>query len=329
MKGNMELPSQTSQEAFNTTSELLKRIASVPEASLVSEEDVKNKVVLPMLRALGYDDADFNYERRTGRGYVDVIVENFQTGIIVEAKAPRTKLDNHLTQLETYVFHKHSPDRATVAILTDGHLFHIYGITGPLWKGSLESHEFFTFRRSELGEPSVVLQLTDLLGKKNNQTGMIINAIATYKSKSRDRIGQIEAELGRLGVERERIDARIKELEQERTSIAQRTPIPGYAPSYRGGSKATGLLSELVSAQSSVGNFPAIPHILRLLKERKAFSKAHAVDRKWLDQQLVNKFEGISNHQVVSFGLIELKKVGQIKYDGKPVKEVWLTQDSG
>jgi hypothetical protein len=43
----------------------------------VSEEDVKNKVVLPILRSLGYDDGDFNYERRTGRGYVDVVVEHY------------------------------------------------------------------------------------------------------------------------------------------------------------------------------------------------------------------------------------------------------------
>ena len=48
-------------------SEQLTRVADLPATSLVSEEDVKNKVVLPMLRALGYDNSDFNYERRTGR----------------------------------------------------------------------------------------------------------------------------------------------------------------------------------------------------------------------------------------------------------------------
>lgn len=88
-------------------SEQLKRVADLPAASLVSEEDVKNKVVLPILRALGYDDSDFNYERRTGRGYVDIVVERFPSGIVVEAKAPRTPLDQYKHQLEAYVFHKH------------------------------------------------------------------------------------------------------------------------------------------------------------------------------------------------------------------------------
>src|ERR1700735_5265162 len=94
-------------------SEELKRVADLSATSLVSEEDVKNKVVLPMLRALGYDDSDFNYERRTGRGYVDIVVEHFPSGIVVEAKAPRTPLDQYKQQLETYVFHKHGQDRTT------------------------------------------------------------------------------------------------------------------------------------------------------------------------------------------------------------------------
>lgn len=70
-------------------SEGLNRVADLPTKDLVSEEDVKNKVVLPMLRALGYVDSDFNYERRTGRGYVDVVTEHFPCGIVVETKAAK------------------------------------------------------------------------------------------------------------------------------------------------------------------------------------------------------------------------------------------------
>jgi hypothetical protein len=90
----------------------------------VSDEDVKNKVVLSMLKALGYATA-LQYERRTSRGYVDV-VEHFPVGIVVETKAPRPRLENHIDQLESYVFHKHSRDRATIAILTNGNIFNIF-----------------------------------------------------------------------------------------------------------------------------------------------------------------------------------------------------------
>ena len=72
-------------------------------------------------------------------------------------------------------------------------------------------------------------------------------------------------------------------------------------------------------------------HIVRLLKENGAFSKAQAHDRKQLDEQLVNKVEGVDYQQEVSFGLIELRRLGEADYDGgkkdrkRPVRKVWLT----
>jgi hypothetical protein len=97
--GNSELSTQLLLEGVNmqqdNNNEVTKAFQRVADTGdLVSEEDIKNKVVLPILRALGYDDNDFNYERRTGRGYVDVVVDHFPIGIVVESKAPRKKLDN-------------------------------------------------------------------------------------------------------------------------------------------------------------------------------------------------------------------------------------------
>jgi hypothetical protein len=65
------------QEDFNEAANALKRVAEMSSRDLVSEEDVKIKVVLPILRVLGYDDSDFKYEGRTGRGYVDMVVEHY------------------------------------------------------------------------------------------------------------------------------------------------------------------------------------------------------------------------------------------------------------
>src|SRR4051794_3330418 len=93
-------------EDANEAANAVKRIVEMSSGELVSEEDVKIKVVLPILRALGYDDNDFKFEGRTGRGYVDMVVEHYPTGIIVEAKAPKKNLDNYLKQVETYVLQK-------------------------------------------------------------------------------------------------------------------------------------------------------------------------------------------------------------------------------
>src|SRR5271166_3387168 len=206
------------QEDVNEVVNALKSIIEMSSRDLGSEEDVKIKVVLPILRALGYDDSDFKYEGRTGRGYVDVVVEHYPAGIVVESKAPRKKLDNYLEQLETYIFHKHGRNRVTIAILTDGEKFNIYGVTGALYKGSLEDFRILSFTRSELVSAALLPKLFDLLGKQSNQNGAIGDAIAGYQ-KDRERLGTIETELQALIADRERIDSRIHALETERTGI--------------------------------------------------------------------------------------------------------------
>lgn len=57
--------------------EAFRKIAELSTSEMRSEEDVKIKIVLPFLRALGYDDGDFSYEAKTGRGYVDIVVDRF------------------------------------------------------------------------------------------------------------------------------------------------------------------------------------------------------------------------------------------------------------
>lgn len=288
----------------------LKQVADLPAANLISEEDVKNKVILPMLRALGYEDSDFNYEGRTGRGYVDVVVEHFPSGIVVEAKAPRRLLDQYKEQLEGYVFHKHSKERTTLAILSDGECFNFYAVIGPFWRGGLDEHLVMSFSRGDLRNPFRVGELIDLLGRESNEKGMILDAIASYKQKRNERLAQIEAELTKLNEQRQRINARIQELEAEHVAIV--------------GPEIPATVSSNKPILGDITRYPAASHILRLLREREAYSKTQALDRKWLDSQLVHKVDGVETHQAVSFGLIALEKSGHIDYEGKPIRKVWL-----
>ena len=303
---------------INTDNLDLRRIAELPLSELVSEEDVKNKVVLPILRALGYDDPDFNFERRTGRGYVDVVLERFPIGIVVETKSPRTQLDRYVDQLENYVFHKHADDRAaTLAILTDGEWFRLYAVTDALRKGSLSRHEILEpFRRSELVTPEVARSLYELAARESNESGSALEAIPEYRNRlteTRAKANSVEEELRTLRAERQRIDARIKELEAQR--VSPRTTA-GQQPR-----------TQLTKSSAKTKNFPATPHILRLLQERGAFSRQSAVPRKWLDEQLIGKIEGVNNDTSVSFSLIDLKKLKQVDYEktgSSPIRSVWL-----
>ncbi len=304
------------QEDANEVAKVFKRIAGTRD--LVSEEDVKNKVVLPILRALGYDDNDFNYERRTGRGYVDVVVDRFPTGIVIESKAPRKKLDNYRGQLENYVFRKHGRDRVTVAILTDGNNFNIYAVTGALYSDSLDDHRVLSFNRSDLNSAPLVPKLFHLLGKQSNQNGAISDAIAEYR-KNVERVETIDSELRNLRGERERIDIRIQQLETERTAVLE--------------------FSDRVIDKSRYSNPPhnytreASPYILDLLRKREAFSEPQGVHRRWLNEQLINNVKGVQNHQAVSWGIIELASKDEVDHEGgknsgRPIGKVWLLKKS-
>jgi predicted transcriptional regulator len=78
----------------------------------------------------------------------------------------------------------------------------------------------------------------------------------------------------------------------------------------------------------TTSTYAAIPDILRLLKEREAFTKSRGIDRKWLDEQLINKVEGVVTKNAVSWGLIELRKKRQIDYEkvGNRIGKVWLIE---
>ena len=192
-----------------------------------------------------------------------------------------------------YFFLKQRRNRVTVAILTDG-ASQRHGVTGAFYpEESLEDHRILSFTRSELVSAALLPKLFNLLGKQSNQNGAIGDAIAGYQ-KDRERVGTIESELRALIAERERIDSRKHELETERTAIL------GFADRSRDKPKAA-------STPSNVYKRLASPHILRLLREREAFSEPQGVHREWLDEQLINKVEGVHNNQAVSFGIIELR----------------------
>jgi predicted type IV restriction endonuclease len=252
----------TDKEAdVNASAEAFTRIANVPVQGLVSEEDVKITIVLPLLRALGYDDADVHYEGWTGRGYMDMVIHRFPVCLVVETKSPRTKRTNEgITQLEAYVFHQHTHDRpATVAMLTNGEVFRLYGVIEPLRRGCLKEQLLYCLTRSQLGDPAWVSQLTELLAREPNEKGTIPQVITRRQEemhRKRAQLREIEMEIQELTADRDRIDEHIHRRQSERASMAK------------------DLCSDPPPPPS-----PVCLHILRLLGERGAQSKSAAVQR--------------------------------------------------
>ena len=107
--------------------EVLLRARSFPGGS---EEGAKVQLVLPVLRALGWDDTDFNqvqfeYPVETrSRGRVDIALRAPRRGnvALIEVKAVDKKLEDFVAQVLEYAFH----DGVDICVLTTGLIWWLY-----------------------------------------------------------------------------------------------------------------------------------------------------------------------------------------------------------
>ena len=140
----------TVEEDLKVLSERVKSHSS----SMVTEEAVKTAVVLPFLRALGYDVFDpsevipeFTADAVGKKGEkVDYAIKiNGEIRILIECKPITTKLDKiHLSQLYRYF----SVTDAKFAILSNGRTFNFY--TDLIAPNKLDERPFLTFDLSDL-----------------------------------------------------------------------------------------------------------------------------------------------------------------------------------
>lgn len=88
------------------------------------EENIKQKIIVPLLELLGFDknkDMDFEHTIRNKKADIALNVEN-KPKIIVECKSIEQKLDNHIKQALDYAINKQIP----FVILTNGIEIRIY-----------------------------------------------------------------------------------------------------------------------------------------------------------------------------------------------------------
>ena len=163
--------------------------------SLLTEEAAKTAIILPFLRALGYDV--FNPEEVIPEFTADVVGKKGEKvdyaikfdgdiRILIECKPITTKLEkNHLAQLYRYF----SVTTAKFAILTNGKIFHFH--TDLEEPNKLDTKPFLTFDISDL-QNSAISEL-----KKFEKTNFDIeNILATaerlkYTSGIKNAINQL------------------------------------------------------------------------------------------------------------------------------------------
>lgn len=110
----------------------LKEIEEKPEEEITqgrdsnNEENVKIKVVVPILRILGWKDKEMDFEPSVSSGKVDILlkIDNIPK-IIIEVKSYEKKLANHRKQVFNYAKSKDIKQ----FVLTNGKTFELFKVT--------------------------------------------------------------------------------------------------------------------------------------------------------------------------------------------------------
>jgi hypothetical protein len=192
------------------------KLADLPDEHVgPREEDVKFKVVAPMLRLLGFTDLDFAFETPADLGRIDISVKGFRVGAIVECKGPRIRIEDCISQVEKYVRETMTRQHvAMLSMLTNGRRFQLYGVLDAIHKNELPEHLLFEFSRSQLKEADTQTRLTAILSRSAFETGAIRETIESGLRNRRDEQQRRQSE-----------EAKAKELMAQRAALQEQMRV--------------------------------------------------------------------------------------------------------
>lgn len=142
------------------------------------EENVKQKIVVPLLELLGHKKNDLDFEHATTGGEIDIFIKGLPSDckVVIDTKNYDEDLDNHIEQIGRYTYN----EGALIAVIINGTEFRIYSLLRGI---AFERSLLHSFKRSEL------LQSWDkfknFLGKENLTNHEVIRHIETREKEIR------------------------------------------------------------------------------------------------------------------------------------------------
>ena len=197
----------------------LDRIVRMKEADVgPTEENVKQKIVVPLLELLGHsrEDLEFEYRAATG-GKIDIYIKQvpFDCKVIIDTKNYKEDLNDHVEQIKTYTF----AENALLAVLANGTEIRIYGqLKGVAFERSLlyaiNRHDLTKERTWEtvvalLGRAS--LENRDVFTKLNDREREIKEAMSSEQALTEECNRKIEGIESDIETKEEEIDCLKKE----------------------------------------------------------------------------------------------------------------------
>lgn len=190
----------------------IERIAKLKETDIgPTEENVKQKVIVPLLELLGHRRENLEFEYRTRRGgRIDIFIKNVPRDckVIIDAKNHNENLDSHIEQIKEYTF----DEDALLAVIANGTEIRIYSpLRGVAFAGCL----LRSFKREDLGKDVVWKMLSDLLHNDNLQDRSVLKRIDEREREIRDALVNEESIKQEYDSKTEGIDSDIEAKEEE------------------------------------------------------------------------------------------------------------------
>lgn len=203
------------------------------------EEDVKIKVVVPILQCLGYRLADLSF----GHSGIDVFVKGLPKGcsLIVETKKLGENLEKHLVQLKRYI----EQAEALLGIITNGDEFWIFAcsVEVPLCKiqrknlakkENIETLQHLLSREVLATEDKALVNIGGEFerraGKLGHKLELAMAMMEAFKSKNTKKLDELTSQAKKEGInlylDLEEIEGLLKSWAKLTEKMKKATPPP-------------------------------------------------------------------------------------------------------
>src|SRR4030042_6875205 len=190
----------------------IERIAKLRESDIgPTEENVKQKVIVPLLELLSHKRESLEFEYRTQRGgKIDIFIKNVPSDckVIIDTKNYNENLSDYVEQIKEYTF----DEAALLTIIANGTEIRIYS---PLRGVAFERSLLYSCKRQEIERESVWKILSDLLHNDNLQNRNVLKKIDEREREIKDAMVNEERIKQECDGKIEGIDSDIETKEEE------------------------------------------------------------------------------------------------------------------
>lgn len=192
---------------------LIEKIVNLKEKDVgQTEENVKQKIVVPLLELLGHkrEDLEFEYRTKSGQGKIDIFIRNVPADckVLIDTKNYTEDLNDHIEQIKEYTF----VEAALLAVIANGTEIRIYS---PLRGVAFERSLLYSLKRQDLDKESVWAKLSDLLHKDSLQGRNTIKKIEEREREIKDALSQEDDLKENYNSRGEGINSEIETKEEE------------------------------------------------------------------------------------------------------------------